>query len=395
MRSYVEDRWYVRTDDGQKVRSSRHGKGRQWRARYFDAAGKEHARSFALKRDATTWLSEVTASIVTGQYVDPSASRVTFRQYADAWLDAQVHRDSTAELYRGHLERHAYPAFGSLPLGGILTTTVQGWVKGLTRDVEGGRSALAPATVGVVYTVVASVFRAAVRDRKLMTTPCDGIALPEVTKTRVTPLTTAQVDVLAETVPLELRAAVILAAGTGMRQGEVLGLTRDRLRLLGKNPAVTIDRQLITTAGGDTRFGPPKTPASRRTIPLPRVVVAALNEHLAIFDVPDDGLLFTMRGKGITRQRFGHAWRPAAAAAGLTEATGTGMHALRHYYASLLIRYGESVKTVQDRLGHRSATETLDTYGHMWADSDDRTRDAVDSVLGSADAVRTRAEGSA
>ena len=57
------------------------------------------------------------------------------------------------------------------------------------------------------------------------------------------------------------------------------------------------------------------------------------------------------------------------------------MHALRHYYASLLIRFGESVKTVQARLGHASAAETLDTYSHLWPDSDDRTRDAIDSVL--------------
>lgn len=61
---------------------------------------------------------------------------------------------------------------------------------------------------------------------------------------------------------------------------------------------------------------------------------------------------------------------------------GTGFHALRHYYASLLIRHGESVKTVQARLGHASAVETLDTYSHLWPDSDDRTRDAIDSVLG-------------
>ena len=58
------------------------------------------------------------------------------------------------------------------------------------------------------------------------------------------------------------------------------------------------------------------------------------------------------------------------------------MHALRHYYASLLIRFGESVKTVQARLGHATAAETLDTYSHLWPDSDDRTRDAIDSVLG-------------
>ena len=68
------------------------------------------------------------------------------------------------------------------------------------------------------------------------------------------------------------------------------------------------------------------------------------------------------------------------------------MHALRHFYASLLIRHGESVKTVQARLGHASAAETLDTYSHLWPDSDDRTRAAVDSVLGRiADSVRTGA----
>ena len=54
------------------------------------------------------------------------------------------------------------------------------------------------------------------------------------------------------------------------------------------------------------------------------------------------------------------------------------------YYASLLIRHGESVKTVQARLGHASAVETLDTYSHLWPDSDDRTREAVDAVLGAA-----------
>jgi hypothetical protein len=70
----------------------------------------------------------------------------------------------------------------------------------------------------------------------------------------------------------------------------------------------------------------------------------------------------------------------------------TSPTALRHYYASLLIRHGESVKTVQARLGHASAVETLDTYSHLWPDSEDRTRDAIDSVLGfTADPLRTEA----
>lgn len=361
-----------------------------WRARYRDDAGKEHARHFKLKRDAQRWLDEVATSVITGQYVDPKASLITFRRYADAWLGAQVHSPATAALYKSHLERHAYPVLGDMALGSILTTTIQGWVKGLSAG-SGDRKGLKPATVGVVYTVVASVFRAAVHDRKLTASPCRRIKLPAVEKTRIVPLTTEQVQVLADAVPPEFKALVILTAGTGMRQGEVLGLTRDRLRLLGKSPSVTVDRQLVTLKGGKTDFGPLKTEASYRTIPLPRVVVKALNDHIATYSVGDGELLFTWLSHPITRQKFGHLFRPAAKVAGLTVETGTGMHALRHYYASLLIRYGESVKTVQGRLGHKSATETLDTYGHMWADSDDRTRDAIDSVLGdSADSVRTK-----
>ncbi len=81
-------------------------------------------------------------------------------------------------------------------------------------------------------------------------------------------------------------------------------------------------------------------------------------------------------------------WQQAAKKAGLP--AGAGFHALRHYYASLLIRHGESVKTVQERLGHTTAAETLDTYSHLGPDSEDRTREAVDRVLGhSADSVRT------
>lgn len=364
-----------------------------WRARYRDQTGKEYAKHFKLKRDAQNWLDEKTASIITGQYVDPSSAKITFREYGNTWLNAQVHRESTAALYKAHLERNAYPTLGDLQLGNILPSTIQAWVKRLSVGVEGERPGLSPTTVSVAYRVVASIFKAAVRDRKLATTPCMNISLPEVIKTRVRPLATEQVDLLIAHLPESLKALVILAAGTGLRQGEALGLTRDRLRLLGVNPEVTINRQLLRKTKKEAVFGPPKTKASIRAVPLPQVVIAALNDHIAKYDVSESGLLFTRKGGPITRQKFSELWQPAAKAAGLTEETGKGMHSLRHYYASLLIRYGESVKVVQARLGHNSASETLDTYSHLWEDSDDRTRDAVDSVLlhrgDSADSLRT------
>jgi integrase len=67
-------------------------------------------------------------------------------------------------------------------------------------------------------------------------------------------------------------------------------------------------------------------------------------------------------------------------------------HDLRHYYASLLIRHGESVKTVQAGLGHASAVETLDTYAHLWPDSEDPTRQAVEDELGSKASSEARAQ---
>jgi integrase len=89
----------------------------------------------------------------------------------------------------------------------------------------------------------------------------------------------------------------------------------------------------------------------------------------------------TLDGRPITGSARGHGWRPAARQVGLP--WGSGLHCLRYYDASLLIRHGESIKTVQARLGHATAAETLDTDSHLWPDADDRTREAIDSVWAS------------
>jgi integrase len=137
------------------------------------------------------------------------------------------------------------------------------------------------------------------------------------------------------------------------------------------------DRQLINVRGAPPFFGPPKSQASIRIVPLPDSVIDALRDHLSRF--PTDALVFcNICGEPLRRSAFWNEWRRATRKAALPDIR---FHELRHYYASLLIRHGESVKTVQARLGHTSASETLDTYSHLWPDSDERTRDAVDLVL--------------
>jgi integrase len=348
-----------------------------WRARYRDSAGKEHSRHFERKVDGQRWLDEVNASVVTGQYVDPNAGKVLFREYAEQWRTAQVHRPTTQAHTETMLRRHAYPVLGDRPLGSVLPSDVQSWVKRMSVGGD-GRAPLSASTIGVVHGIVSGIFRAAVRDRRVVANPCTGTKLPKVHRSRVQPPTTEQVRALEAAIDPRWRALITLSAGTGMRHGECLGLTVDRIDFLRRQ--LTVDRQLVTVQGRDPFLAPPKTSASVRTIPLPQVVVEALAEHLRLH--PSDDYVFrASEGGPMRRTAFSaRVWRPAINAAGLP--TSFTFHHLRHYYASLLIRHGESIKTVQARLGHASASETLDTYSHLWPDSEDRTRSAIDEVLG-------------
>jgi hypothetical protein len=189
----------------------------QYRARYRDAGGKEHSRHFARKTDAQRWLDEVTTSVVTGQYVDPKAGRVTFREYAELWRVAQVHRPTSQEHVETMLRRHAYPFFGDNPMSAILPSEVQAWVKRLSTGAPPQRRPLAPNTVGVIHGVVSTVFNAAVRDRRIVANPCVGTKLPRAERRRVVPPTTEEVEAIVRLMPGPQKAVVTFCAGTGVR----------------------------------------------------------------------------------------------------------------------------------------------------------------------------------
>lgn len=345
----------------------------RWRARWREyPGGPQKSRTFDRKLDAQRFLDSVRGDLVKGAYVDPDAGRVTFQEFAEEWRTMQAHRPSTAAQCETYLRRHAYPALGRRALADIRPSHIQAWVREVSQH-------LAPGTVETVYRWVASVMKAAVLDRRIAVSPCVGVTLPRREPSRIEPLTADQVEALGLAMAPRYSALVTTLAGSGLRSGEAFGLTVDRVDFLRRT--LTVDRQLVGVAAGIPRFGPPKTEASWRTIPLPLVVTEALARHFEKWGAGPEGLVFTnTEGRPIRRNSFGAAWQRGRRAAGLPEwAT---PHDLRHFYASLLIHHGLSVKAVQSRLGHESAMVTLDTYGHMWPDSDDDTRSAVDDVLG-------------
>ncbi len=344
-----------------------------WRARYRAPDGASRSRTFRRKVDAERFVTIVEASKLTGSYVDPLAGRLTFGTYAESWRLSQVHRPATAARVESTLRCHVLPHLGHRPLGGIRASELQAFVKGRSEK-------LAPVTVRTMHQLLVAIFSAAVADRLIPFSPAVGVKLPRAELNEMMPMTPQQVYDIAEAVPPRYRALIVAGAATGLRQGELLGLTLDRVDFLRRT--IRVDRQLVTIAGQQPFLAPPKTPSSTRTIPAAQVALDALAAHLATFESGPDGLLFTNdKGQPIRRPTIADVWRKAARQAGVE---GYSFHDLRHLCASVLIARGASVKAVQRLLGHASAKITLDVYAHLWPDEEDRTRAALDEVLGAA-----------
>lgn len=362
-----------------------------WRARYDDADGREHSKHFARKVDGEAWLVAEQAKVATGTWVDPKAGKTLFGPYARDWQSNQVFRPSTAMGVDSMLNRHILPVFEERPFASIKKSSAQGFVRSLAEKPGRGGSTMKPATVAKTYKLFARIMRAACEDGLIAKSPCEKIALPRDTGEEIVPLETAVVHGIAEHMPERLRAMVYLIAGCGHRLGEASGQPVDRVDFLRRK--VRIGQQLLATV--PPTVGPLKTTASNRTVPLSTFIGERLAAHLVEFPAPADGagkgLLFTdENGEPWKRRDLSRAFLAAITAAAAP--AGTSPHDLRHYFASLLIERGASVKVVQALLGHEKASTTLDTYGHLWPNSEDQTRAAVDAVLAApADQARTKA----
>lgn len=357
---------------GERVRRERCGQGLRWRARYRDVEGRQRSRSFARKPDAVRFLVLVQADLLRGSYIDPGRSGTPLSAYAGTWLESLSVRPTTRRTYDSHLRTWILPALGGRTLASVTPTDVRALVRQLTER-------LAPSTARHVHGLLSTVLRSAVEDGYLARNPAARTGPRRAPRPVVRPLTVGQVQALVDATPERFRVVVLLGAGCGLRIGEALGLTVSAVDLAGRE--LRVSAQLQALPGQPLDLRPPKTHSSVRRVPLPDTVAVAIMEHLRRWPPPDgqdDLLVRTVMGRPVWPQTFhSRIWRTATTGAGLP---GVRFHQLRHFYASALIRAGESVKTVQAALGHASAVETLQIYVGLWPDNDQRTRAAIDGL---------------
>lgn len=165
------------------------------------------------------------------------------------------------------------------------------------------------------------------------------------------------------------RAGLLLAAFAGLRLADVCWL---------RVTDVDFIRGIVNPAQ-QYPADPLKTEISRTAVRNPESLALTLSAHVAAYSA-GGWMLTEESGHQLGPWQLQRAFRaPRATVDGLP--AGFRFHDLRHYYASLLIASGADIKVVQTRMRHASAKTTLDTYGHLWPDSDDSTRAAVDKVL--------------
>ncbi|MGH9155786.1 MAG: tyrosine-type recombinase/integrase [Acidimicrobiales bacterium] len=311
--------------------------------------------------------------------MDPAAGRVTFAAFATAWLAAQTFDASTREAVASRLRVHLLPAFGNVEIRHIRPSMVQAWL----RDRQ---ERAAPRSVRVLLANLSGILGAAVEDGLIARNPCASKAVraPAVEQDRIIPWTLERVVAVVAAHPARWRALPLVATGCGLRQGEVFGLRVEDVDFLRHRVLV---RQQVKLLGGRPMIAPPKGRKTRE-VPLPEMVAAALAEHLRATPAID-GLVFKSREhKLVNRNYFNHhVWKPALRAAGVEPTRANGMHALRHFYASVQLEAGTSVRALAEYLGHADPGFTLRVYTHLMPTSESRARQAVDEAF--ADALDT------
>lgn len=324
----------------------------RYRARYRDAAGKEHARHFERKGDASRWLDEMTADVLTGRYVDPKRAKTALAKVAAEYLANPTWKATTKARNESIVAKHILPRFGDLPLSSVDVSAIQAWVN------EQVKAGAAPGTVRKNASVLSSILEHAVKTRSLAVNPVPEVDLPKAKTSRRRYLDFGEVDALAKAAG-DNRLIILTLAYCGLRIGELAALRVGKVDVARRR--LQIDES-VTEVGGVLHWSDTKD-RERRSVPIPGPLVDEIGDMVA--GRPPDALAFTAERGGVLRVRnMRRAWfDDAVKAAGVGPLT---PHELRHTAASLAVKVGASVLSVQRMLGHAKPSITLDTYSDLF-----------------------------
>lgn len=398
--------------------SARHKQGDRWQVRWRDPDGKQPKRNFTVKvgddpnKHADAYDKMIAEQLRTRTYVDPQLAETTLQSYAEQWRKGRGHDVNRAATVEGQLRNHVYPdpehpgrtLMGGVPIGqhplGLLSrrpSLTQAWITAMP---------LADGSKHKVVQLASAVYDAAIEDGIIGRNPTrsKSVTRPAPGPTKARPWTAARVTAVRDALPARYAIVPELGAGTGMRQGEMLGLGAEDITFLARKPVISVTRQLLIV-GGRLCFAPVKNRKPHQ-VPLSKALADSLSRHLSEFPAVEAELpwheprnrkrhgkpvrvrlvLTAPEGGPVRRQAFDErAWHPAVdvacAAEGVERTREDGCHALRHTFVSVQLASGVDIVRVAAMIGDTVAM-VAKTYAHMMPGHDDSdSRAAVDAFL--------------
>ena len=365
------------TSGGGNIRQRPDGR---WEGRYTagidPGTGKQIQKSIYGKtqKEVRERLRKITSEIDEGSYLEPSKCRVG--KWLDIWLNEYTEnvKPYTKYSYQVTIKNHLKPAFGYVRLAELNTVMVQAFLNNLVRSKAEGGKGLSPKTAINIHGVFHRALKQAVNIGLIRSNPTDACIRPRGERKPIRPLEDEEVGAFLRAIEGHRFALLYLVdLFTGMRQGEILGLTWDCVDF--RRGTIFLYRQLQQRqAKGDFGyyFTSLKNGKSRTITPAPTVMRVLQAQRKAQNEMRlragaawhnDEELVFTDElGRPLSRRTVYKNFKQIANQLDLPNLR---FHDLRHTFATISFQSGDDPKTVQENLGHHSAAFTLDVYGHV------------------------------
>jgi len=373
------------------------------------ATGRRRRQRFTVigkKRDAQKALREALTKRDTGLTV--ATTKMTVDEWLSRWLERHVaegHIGARAhERYEGIIRIHLSPMLGSVPLQQLRPDHIaEAKARWLSGKESTSKRPLAGATVHKHLVVLREALDEALKSNLIAVNPIAAVKAPSVRATRERrALTEQEIATLLEVSKgTRYDSPIRIALACGVREGELLGARWDDLDVETSTLSI---RNTLVYVRGEVSFKEPKSDNSRRTIELSAGTVRLLKVHrakqnerrLAIGSLwRDHGLVFPSTiGTPWVPRAFYRGYREVVDAAGakrdddkekgrtpLANPKTVDFHCLRHTAGSQWIRHGTDIFTVSRRLGHASASFTMDVYGHLLKGQQKTAAEALDHLL--------------
>jgi integrase len=339
-----------------------------YRARYFGPDGRRYKAPtlFLTKREARAWLSLRQAEIVRKAWEPPGADeqpvpKLTFTDYSKTWMAQRDLKDRTREHYEKLLEDHITPNFGTLPIASITADDVRAWHAKLGTKT--------PTLRAHCYGLLRTIMGTALSDGKIRANPCVIRGAGSARRVhKIRPASLDEIAVIAEEMPKQYQAMVLLAAWCALRFGELTELQRKDIIIVEPtdNPddaygIVRVERAVVRVEKG-FQVTTPKSDAGRRDVEIPPHLLPVVKDHLERFVDPGKGELLFPAAQG------GHLapatlYRQFYKAREKAKRDDLRWHDLRHSGAVLAAATGATLAELMARLGHSTPAAAM-RYQH-------------------------------